>query len=146
MSTELTPIEFKFVKWDGGTTDCELCGMNWDHGTEWQVNEEMIWEAYSTGCYGGSCTDKDFIDCLFDKLLSFAIEENWFQYWGENSVPEDQMERIKESIKNIGIEDQYTLVKIIQLTIKDIFQRESVIKDEHIIEDQDDCYDEEDWE
>lgn len=124
--------------WDAGVTDCELCGVNYNEGTDWKINGTVVWYESRTGCFGGSQSEQSLLEGIFDYLLQHESKLKLFEWWHESTVPKDELSRIKKCFDELGIHEDITLVKMIALYLKNTFSLEVTIDMEHVYENVDD--------
>lgn len=128
--------------WDAGSSDCELCGINYNEGTDWIINGTVVWHESRTGCFGGSQSEQSLLEGIFDYLLQHERELKLFEWWHESTVPKDELSRIMKCFDELGIHEDITLVKMIVLYLKNTFSLDVSMNTEHVDEsvDHDDEY------
>lgn len=132
-------IKIEIVTWtDAEGYECETCGWQQDNGSYYLLNGKNVWEQSSTGCYGGTCTEGSVLNALFAEFDTLSVEQNWFEYWHDSVVPEDEMDKLFESIKSLGLDEAESELEVLAICLRDlVYQKVEIVRRVEVVKEDD---------
>lgn len=125
MTRQITiQIEYK----DNGWHDCDQCGGMHQEELSYYVNNTLVWNHYTVGCYGGETSEGSEIGSIIQEIQNIMNVNNWYEdYWFQGG----REKRWGDALNHISELSCYTEN---QLQILRIFLQEEFDIDLHIIE------------
>ena len=127
-------IIIKQSTWDGGCINCETCGINYNEGTDWYLNEILFYSVSNTGCFSHFETETPFVDSVFAALIQVAPKLHLFQHWHENTNTEQVINDFRSGFAKIAPYDHLAFIRMLMPFLEATFSINVSYVEETIVE------------